>query len=339
LATIPCSAGLFPVVNEACTEQVTAGNVGVRPQTFRDAIQRPIAELPGKCSIKLRLKPGMSMTQTRLLMQSPLQRRPVIANFRWFGNGMTAQVILLPRDLKPADVTDRTVVVFDVLRATTTITAALAAGVREIRVFHTIDAARDAAASAPAKPILCGEINCLPPPGFDMGNSPRQWDSSIHKGSTVYLATTNGSRAIVSASVHRPVHLLVAAVVNARAAAAAIRKIGLDVTLLCSGTNGAYSMEDILGAGAVLDALAEGGSLELSGDGAQIAKCLFSACRDQLPKVFRSAGGGLNLIRANLEADIDFCAGLNRLSIVGQTHLLDAPSALTIIPFPYLEAK
>jgi len=89
------------------------------------------------------------------------------------------------------------------------------------------------------------------------------------------------------------------------------------VTLLCSGTNGAYSMEDILGAGAVLDALSQGGSLELGGDGAQIAPRLFSTCRDDLPQVFRSAGGGLNLIRASLEQDIDYCATSNSLSAVG----------------------
>ena len=50
--------------------------------------------------------------------------------------------VLLPRDLLPVHLTDRSVVVFDVLRATTSITAALAAGVTSIGVFGSISEAR-----------------------------------------------------------------------------------------------------------------------------------------------------------------------------------------------------
>src|SRR5271154_6525661 len=107
---------------------------------------------------------------------------------------MKAQVILQPRDLKLEHVENQTVVVFDVLRATTTMAAALAAGVKEIRVFDSIDGARQAAAKSSNKPILCGEVDCLPPQGFDMGNSPRQWDAARDRGSVVFLATTNGTR-------------------------------------------------------------------------------------------------------------------------------------------------
>ncbi len=72
---MPCFDGGVPVVREACTEQVTAGNVGVRPTTDRDATQLPRAELAGIAERSERLSPGMSMTQTRLLM------RVFIANF------------------------------------------------------------------------------------------------------------------------------------------------------------------------------------------------------------------------------------------------------------------
>jgi 2-phosphosulfolactate phosphatase len=250
---------------------------------------------------------------------------------------MKAKVILLPRDLEPADVAGRTVVVFDVMRATTTITAALAAGVKEVRVFGSIDAARQAAASTQPRPILCGEINCLPPPDFDMGNCPRQWDRAKHAGATVYLATTNGTLALTAAAALKPANLLVGAVVNAQAIAKAVQRIGSDVTLLCAGTGGAVAMEDLIGTGAVLDELT-GGGVQFEDDG-QVAWRLFQAYRRNLPGVFRIARGGRNLIRANLEEDIDFCARWSCFFEVGQAHLLDATGALTISPFPELEDR
>src|SRR5213592_719978 len=127
---------------------------------------------------------------------------------------MDAKVILLPRDLRLADLDGRSVVVFDVLRATTTMAAALAAGVREIRVFGDLESARAAAARAgDTDRLLCGEENCLRPEGFDLGNSPGAFDRALHAGRTMYLSTTNGTRAIVAAR-EAPV-VLTGALVNA----------------------------------------------------------------------------------------------------------------------------
>src|SRR5688500_8835332 len=102
---------------------------------------------------------------------------------------MRVEVILLPRDI-PADVSDRSVVVFDVLRATTTMTAALAAGVAEIRVFETLDDAARAAKSFQGPRVLCGEHQCLPPPGFDLGNSPGRFARDRHGGAVAFMCTT-----------------------------------------------------------------------------------------------------------------------------------------------------
>src|SRR5438045_1283988 len=110
---------------------------------------------------------------------------------------MRADVLLLPDN--PPPLTDRAVVVFDVLRATTTMTAALAAGVNQIRIFPNPDTARQAARNAGnPKPLLCGELQCLPPPDFDLGNSPGLLGPT-HAGKTLYMSTTNGTRAIIAA--------------------------------------------------------------------------------------------------------------------------------------------
>src|SRR3981081_2472517 len=161
---------------------------------------------------------------------------------------MTADVILLPAFLHPEHLASRTVVVFDVLRATTTMTAALAIGLKEIRIFGDLESARRAASASEPTRVLCGEDRCLPPPGFDLGNSPASFVREQHFGRTVLMSTTNGTRAIVAAA---GAHVILAgALVNARAVARATAQIGRNVTLLCAGTNGAIATEDLLGAGA-----------------------------------------------------------------------------------------
>src|SRR5689334_18854020 len=114
---------------------------------------------------------------------------------------MKLDVVFLPKELQPDQVRGRTVVVFDVLRATTTMTAALAAGVEAIRVYpDTASARRDATHIGlyPA-PVLCGEENCLRPEGFHLGNSPAGFTKAEHAGHTVFMSTTNGTRAILAA--------------------------------------------------------------------------------------------------------------------------------------------
>jgi phosphosulfolactate phosphohydrolase-like enzyme len=76
-------------------------------------------------------------------------------------------------------------------------------------------------------------------------------------------------------------------------------------------------MEDVVGAGAVADALAKLGRVALGSDVARIAVQLFRAGRDWLPQLFREATGGRNVVAAGLEADIDFAARLDVLDVVG----------------------
>ncbi|HEX8914896.1 MAG TPA: 2-phosphosulfolactate phosphatase [Humisphaera sp.] len=230
---------------------------------------------------------------------------------------MLVDVVLLPADLRPHHLTGRAVAVFDVLRATTTMTAALAAGVREIRVFPDVASARAAAAAHAdvATRLLCGETNCLAPEGFDLGNSPRDLDPARHAGRTVYMSTTNGTRAILAAG-PAPVRFA-AAVVNASAVAAALAATGRDVTLLCAGTGGEVAMEDVLGCGAVIAGLQDLGRTDLAGDTARIAARLFAASRDRLRQTMADSTGGRNVIGAKLDGDIDFAARPDAVPVVG----------------------
>lgn len=234
---------------------------------------------------------------------------------------MLLDVVPLPKDLEPRHLRGRVVVVFDVLRATTTMAAALAAGVKEIRIFGSLAEARAAAAAhagGAESRVLCGEEHCLPPAGFDLGNSPGAFTAS-HAGRTAYMSTTNGTRAIVAA--READVILTGAVVNAHAVARALAEVGRDVTLLCAGTNGNIAMEDLLGAGAVMDALTRVGAKVTPGsDVTLIVQRLFNATRHDLRAALAQSLGGRNVIAAGLLGDVDFAARCDVLDVVGDVH-------------------
>jgi 2-phosphosulfolactate phosphatase len=227
---------------------------------------------------------------------------------------MTIDVGFLPQFISGRDLSQSAAVVFDVLRATTSITSALRAGVLSIRIFPTPDAAQAAAAFAVPRPILCGEIHAVPPPGFDLGNSPRQFTSE-HAGKTVYLATTNGTRALLA--VKSAAAIFAGALVNASAVAMAAANTRRDVLLLCSGTEGQISQEDLLGAGAVCEALLKLGRYTFSSDAARVALRLYQGAKGNLAAILRDGQGGRNIIAAGLEPDIDFSAHVDMINIVG----------------------
>jgi 2-phosphosulfolactate phosphatase len=234
---------------------------------------------------------------------------------------MDIEVALMPKYLGDSPLAGKTVVVFDVLRATTTIIAALAAGVRSVRAFADLAEAKAAASMTPGA-ILCGELNALPAPGVDMGNSPGQFTAK-HSGRDVLLATTNGTKALNAA--RSAAALFAGALVNASAAARAAASTNRTVLLLGSGTNGEIAMEDAIGAGAVCWHLLQDGKYYLGNDAARMSHWLFLACRDDLPRVLRDCQGGRNVTRVGLEADIDFAA---RLDVFDIAAVVDTQSLL-----------
>jgi 2-phosphosulfolactate phosphatase len=223
---------------------------------------------------------------------------------------MNVDVVLLPRDLKPGRLRDRACVVFDVLRATTTMAAALAAGVEAIHLFDNLDAARAAASGHRGSRLLCGEAQCVAPPGFDLGNSPGQFRAS-HHGAAMFMCTTNGTRALLAA--REAAILYTGAIVNASAVAETLRASGRDVTLLCAGTSGEVAMEDVIGAGAVIARLAPDGMNDI----ARAALDAFDHGRNHLAGVLSETIGGINVRAAGLAEDIEFAARLDAVPVVG----------------------
>ncbi len=149
-------------------------------------------------------------------------------------------------ELRAADVA----VVVDVLRATSTITQALASGYRSVMCVDSVE--RAARLRAPGR-VIAGEQECVMPPGFDQGNSPREAMSP--RGEELVLATTNGAPAIVEA-VPCAGQVLLASLLNLGAVVQAVESAGeRDVQIVCAGTGGAPALEDTYLAGRICAAL------------------------------------------------------------------------------------
>ena len=199
------------------------------------------------------------------------------------------------------------VVVVDVLRATSTITQALASGYRRVLCCAEIDEARSLAESV-GSARLAGERRLEHIPGFDFGNSPRE--VAEHAGAeSLILTTTNGTRLLVDAAA-RFEHVYVGSLLNLDAVAAAAAGHGTDVVVLCAGVLGELALDDAYCAGRIAAAL--GGSRADSATAAvRLAESYGGAA-----EALHASRSGWNLRRHGLEADLDWCVRENSLDVV-----------------------
>lgn len=187
-------------------------------------------------------------------------------------------------------------VVIDVLRATSTITLALSSGYERVLVAGGIEQARELRADGR---VLAGEVECQRPPGFDLGNSPEE--TLTPRGPELILATTNGAPAIVAAAAACD-EVYAASLLNLDATVATLAAGRLDVLLICAGTDGAITLEDVYLAGRISAAL-EGDRT----DAARVAERLTASFERPLDALDASAGA-VGLHAGGLASDIAFCA-------------------------------
>jgi 2-phosphosulfolactate phosphatase len=166
---------------------------------------------------------------------------------------------------------DKTVVVIDVLRASTTITYAMAAGAREIIPVGSVDQAMKIVGNLfSTSTILCGERGGKRIEGFKLGNSPAEYTKEAVEGKSLILTTTNGAVALTKSKYARHCYVSsfvnLSATVNLLANLSDLEETGL--TILCSGREDDFSVEDATCAGLLLDALAKQRPFDLS-DGAR----------------------------------------------------------------------
>ena len=211
-------------------------------------------------------------------------------------------------------------IVIDLLRASTTIVHALAAGAPFVRPVVTVEEARAlvTGGEGASGPLLAGEREGLAPPGFDFGNSPRDLTGESVGSRPIVFTTTNGTRAIHSAAGAECV--LIGALVNLTATAEFAARLDRPVRIVCAGTGGRTTEEDVLCAGAYVEALA---TLGIGHEGAEAMEALraweaATDLPDSVLQAMRASRGGRNLIGIRLDRDIADAARVDLFALVAR---------------------
>ncbi len=241
-------------------------------------------------------------------------------------------VAILPKLITPTDLSQSTVIVTDVLRASTTIIAALSNGARDIVPVAEIATALALRAGSTDLPfgrrlprtdcpiVLGGERRGVIIPGFDQGNSPLEFTPEVVANKRLVLCTTNGTVAIEHCRGAK--RILIGALVNVGAIAAEVADEA-NLCVVCAGTAGHVTAEDVLFAGAFIDRLQIGDSRRWNlDDQAILASDLWRGARERvqagvsLSEQLAQSRGGRNLMELGYREDVEFCGQIDRLPIV-----------------------
>jgi len=225
-------------------------------------------------------------------------------------------VLLTPGELLPGDLSGRTAVVIDVLRASSTVVQALGCGARTIFPVADIEEALKLANTLGREEVLlCGERRALPIEGFDLGNSPGDFTRKRVARKTLVMSTTNGTAAMAAASTAERV--VIAAFLNLSAVVRELVRSAAEPVLLCSGREGRFALEDAVCAGRITaGVMAAGGGVNWTlNDGAAAALALAKRFTD-LPALFPTTAAGQQIVEAELEGDLGICARVDLHDIV-----------------------
>lgn len=239
------------------------------------------------------------------------------------------EVLFTPNEftaLSAGRLKDTTCVVFDVLRATTSLVTALAHGARAVRPVADIPQALAARQTDPGT-LLGGErqgwrITAQQSGGveFDFGNSPAEYTTPKLRGHVLAVTTTNGTRALEAASHAR--HTFVASFLNLAATASELRALRPQSLLIIgAGTYEEAALEDTLAAGALCEALWDLYERGHVADSSLIARTLWLQMRDDLPAALAQSRNGRRLLQiAELKDDVAFAAQRDVYPLVAQLH-------------------
>jgi 2-phosphosulfolactate phosphatase len=186
--------------------------------------------------------------------------------------GKRIDVWTSPNELYEGALKGKTVIVADILRATTTVISAFEAGAASVIPVSDIEKARQYAKEIPDS-LLCGERNGYKIEGFDLGNSPLEYKPEIVSGKNVILASTNGSRAFEIAQ--KESKKVISGSFNNLSTLGFSLNNDEDIAILCSGRLGMLSAEDLYYAGALTKRLLSTRSAEYMNDGARVAMNLW----------------------------------------------------------------
>jgi len=229
---------------------------------------------------------------------------------------MKVDVAFTADEVQYKDKGDRIGVVIDVLRATTSAVMALKNGCSSFIPITSIEEARETSKRfEKGKVLLGGAKRGVKVQGFDLGNSPDDYQKEVVKGKDIIFTSSNGTKAMHQLQSARKV--LIASFLNISAVCNELLTLNTDVLIACSGDFGVFSLGDAVCAGMIVDRLSETLSEELEkSDTATVTQILYGVHKKDIRKMLLQSEWGQYLIGLGLGKDIDTCAQIDSAPIV-----------------------
>ncbi len=225
---------------------------------------------------------------------------------------MKIDIIISAGDIKREKIDNKTVVVIDMLRATSVIITAMNNGCKGVIPVLTVNDAAEIVKNSKEEFMLGGERNALKIEGFHYSNSPLEYTRETIDGKTLVMTTTNGTKAIkgcVGAS-----SIIIGAIINAKATAERIVGLNKDVVIVNAGTNGEFSIDDFLCSGYIIDCVLNLERAELS-DIATTSNYIYKNNED-IHSFIKYASHYKTITKLGLTADLEYCCRKDIIDIV-----------------------
>ena len=219
------------------------------------------------------------------------------------------EVCLTPALWYQFDYAEKNVIVIDIIRATSTITAALHHGVKRMIPVETVEEAETYLAKGY---LVAGERDGYKIPNFQFGNSPYEFMSEDVKGKEIIHTTTNGTRCVLMS---KGAHNIVAgSFLNLESVVEWIKAENRDTILFCAGWKDHYNMEDALYAGSVVRALSD--HFQILDDATLSTKMMYRYIRANMLRSVKQAQHFKRLSKLGIEKDIKFCMSNHKYDII-----------------------
>ncbi len=224
------------------------------------------------------------------------------------------ETIFSPTSVDELGMRGKNVVIIDVLRASTTICTALQNGAREIIPTADIENATKIWSNlSPDSRLLGGERAGKMIDGFNLGNSPTEYTPEKVGGKTIVFTTTNGAGTVYKCRYAS--NALIGTFVNLSAVVQTMVNIGGSWTILCSGRQGSFSMEDAACAGMIIQKARDASDLETD-DAGKTAVVLFRSFRGNILNILKRSEHGRYLISIGFAHDLEVCASVDSVPVV-----------------------
>jgi 2-phosphosulfolactate phosphatase len=221
----------------------------------------------------------------------------------------TIDVCLSPDLMHLYDVHNKTVVVVDILRATSCMTTAFAHGISYIKPFAKL---ADCLAAKTKGYFTAGERDGKRVDGFDLGNSPFEYMNPKLRGKKIAFTTTNGTQAIAKAESAKKI--IIGSFLNLSSVANYLNEDFNNILVVCAGWKGKVNLEDTLFAGALTETLKA--NFEPECDAPLAAQYLYNLSKHDMIGFLNNSSHVKRLARLNIHKDIEFCLTIDQYSII-----------------------